>query len=236
MPEKRNDEEKIKEFNEAIQETEQQTADPTRNGLTSSIYTSVRAPFDEKEYFKSYHFYERFNSAKQYIHEQMVDYGHGLHRYKHSKYTINVCDKNQDHSEVYVVAVEQLTEAEKEELAPWCPCSACNLPWILLGVLFICFMTGMCPHCWGCLAATPTSFTQWVIDGARERRKTHPPRAMSLATWKQILGMFVGLTLMLFLCAIAMLLGCFMFMGVGWGIITSIGFIRMGIEQILIYF
>jgi Tfp pilus assembly protein PilW len=54
---------------------------------------------------------------------------------------------------------------------------------------------------------------------------------MSLATWKQILGMFVGLTLMSFLCAIAMLLGCFVLMGVVWVVIACIGFIRVGIEQ-----
>lgn len=70
--------------------------------------------------------------------------------YIHKEYTIKLWEKEQFQEHHYIVAIEELTQAQRAELAPYCQCELCCFPWILFGVrLFI----PLCPCCHGCLAA-----------------------------------------------------------------------------------
>lgn len=186
-------------------EIETQNHDARDNGLSHSIYTRADAPFDEKTYFASYHHYERFDPAKQYVGEMAVDYGHGIHCYEYSKYTVNIWEKEQRSEQVYVVAVEKLTDEESEALAPWCQCSVCSIPWFLIGILLL---VRMCPCCCGCLTTSPISFDQAVIDATRERKKTHPPRELPMPTWKANIGLVGGFLSIVAMFAVGMTLVC----------------------------
>ena len=164
------------------------------NGLYSHNFASITltdCEFDEKRYFKQYHFYERYDPSKRYDARLTTDYGHNIHLYEHSTFNIAIWRKNEKEVRRYVVAVEQLSKEEKDALAPFCQCPLCRSPWIFIGMhLFF----GGCPCCYGCLAVEPTTtYNQRVIDQSREYAKTHLPRSMKeWPAWKKYTSLIVG--------------------------------------------
>jgi hypothetical protein len=54
------------------------------------------------------------------------DYGFGLRHYQYHKYTIYLSD---DQKVEYVIADEQLTKDELEQLQPYCQCYVCSAEW-----------------------------------------------------------------------------------------------------------
>ncbi len=118
--------------------------------------------FDETEYFKDFHYYEKYDESKQYTKENFeTDYGKGLHTYLYKYYTIN--NLNDPDKKEFVVADEILSGEERIELIKHCNCEVHQANTIDRRL--------MCACCYGCLIAGKSYDRQHIIDSARERQK-----------------------------------------------------------------
>ena len=127
------------------------------SNLSGSYTFTDLSKFKPEEYFKEYHYFEKYDENKNYTSEPFrKDFGNGEHTYTYNLYTLNGTEK-------YVIAKEELSESELKELGPNCRCPLHTAPWYsLLKYL-------MCACCVGCLqSAFPQ---QWVINDTRKYMK-----------------------------------------------------------------
>ncbi len=128
-----------------------------------TIFTSQDfSKFDETEYFSDYHYFEKYDEAKQYTSENFeTDFGKGLHTYLYKYYIIH--NQNDVDKKEFIVANEVLSDEERMELIKHCNCQVHQANSINRRV--------MCACCYGCLAAGGSFDRQHMIDSARERQK-----------------------------------------------------------------
>lgn len=120
--------------------------------------------FNPKVYFIQYHHWEIYDEKKSYGPDYHFekDFGEGQHTYEYNLYV--VFDDNA-HKE-FVVARSLLSEQERTELLPYCPCNACKkVPKMWGATLYkllthLCYGHGpYCAECLGCICSMhPTEF------------------------------------------------------------------------------
>jgi len=114
------------------------------NDLTPHTWTCYtrQQPFDAKNYFCYYHWFELYDENKLYTKESFTyDYGYGLLTYYYNYYTIYI----DDDEATYVIAKEDLKEIDLEKLQPYCQCTICTASWYHYVKYF------GCRCCYGCL-------------------------------------------------------------------------------------
>ena len=156
----------------AVNPTDADEASVPLRGFSSSVTTSCEFnKFNESDYFREYHFYEKYDSSKIYPQGKFeYDYGHGKHSYEHKLYTIFLYTdikklKKEDKRE-YVIAEERVSEEELKELSKYCQCAICTASWFNITRHF------MCPCCVGCLKIGEPSFAhQYGINKARKYKQ-----------------------------------------------------------------
>ena len=79
--------------------------------------------FDEKSYFSKFHYYEIYDSSKNYTKGKfMFDYGKGA-----LTYCFRICVLSHEEGKlIYIVAVEILSSNERAQLAQFCKCNYCT--------------------------------------------------------------------------------------------------------------
>jgi hypothetical protein len=127
----------------------------------SECYTSVDMnTFVPKEYFKEYHFFEKFDQNKNYTTESFKkDFGQGDHIYTYCLYTLN--------GTIQYIVAREFTGDNLKELIPYCRCPYHTASWYNLSRFFI------CRCCVGCLDSPFPQ--QSIINASRkymmEKRK-----------------------------------------------------------------
>jgi hypothetical protein len=124
--------------------------------------------FNPNVFSEEYHYWEKFDDKKEYKKGDFFhDYGKGLMQYTYILYRI-VDRVNPVIKANYVVAKTVLTEKEANELAPFCPCAYCSIPWY-----FCCCKMFLFGGSTGCIAGGHYFALQRHIDEAKRRLKEH---------------------------------------------------------------
>ncbi len=116
--------------------------------------------FNAEKYFSQYHHFEKFDQSQHYTKQMFKnDYGNGYLIYKYSVHIL----EDRHGFEMYVVAEEDLSKEDREQLIPYCKCTYHKMHWLNPLKLFF-------SRCYsGCLESTFTK--QNVINDTREYLK-----------------------------------------------------------------
>lgn len=148
--------------------------------------------FDPSKHYKDFHYYEEFDSEKEYLTGKfMANYENENLQYVFVKSTIknptdvdglndeekttkiykSLTDTNVE-KKCYMVAVESLSEEERKKLIPYCTCELCAMSYFNLSRY-----TG-CPCCVGCLTVKDDYYTrQCMINRARNHMRNTPKKS-----------------------------------------------------------